>query len=161
PTITNISFGNQNSAVTTVTLTGTGTATLRLTVTNPDSCGNATDEIVLTVYSLPVCSITGDDTICSGETTEFCGPLGLSFYSWSGPNDFMSTDRCTGQISTAGVYTLTITDSNGCQSICQRTLTVNETPGAPSTTGDARCGPGVVHLSASGCDGGTLKWYDA
>src|SRR5262249_54830325 len=114
PTITNISFGNQNSAVTTVTLTGTGTATLRLTITNPDSCGNATDEIVLTVYLLPVCSITGDDTLCSGETTEFCGPLGLSFCSWSGPNDFMSADRCTGQISTAGVYPLTITDSNGC-----------------------------------------------
>jgi hypothetical protein len=32
---------------------------------------------------------------------------------------------------------------------------------APSTTGDIRCGAGTVNLSASGCDGGTLNWYDA
>src|SRR5207247_1464207 len=31
----------------------------------------------------------------------------------------------------------------------------------PSTTGDLRCGAGTVNLSASGCTGGTLKWYDA
>ncbi|MGN6164077.1 MAG: hypothetical protein ACTHOF_05990 [Flavisolibacter sp.] len=31
----------------------------------------------------------------------------------------------------------------------------------PGTTGDARCGTGVVNLSASGCPGGTLKWFDA
>jgi len=37
----------------------------------------------------------------------------------------------------------------------------NTTPPAPPTTGDSRCGPGVVNLSASGCTGGTLKWYDA
>ena len=31
----------------------------------------------------------------------------------------------------------------------------------PGTTGAARCGAGVVALSASGCAGGTLNWFDA
>src|SRR5439155_10050667 len=32
---------------------------------------------------------------------------------------------------------------------------------APSSTGASRCGTGLVPLMASGCTGGTLKWYDA
>ena len=37
----------------------------------------------------------------------------------------------------------------------------NGTPPAPGTTGGSRCGTGTVNLSASGCTGGTLKWYNA
>jgi len=37
--------------------------------------------------------------------------------------------------------------------------TVNPSPAAPGTTGDSRCGPGVVNLNASGCANGTIKWY--
>lgn len=33
--------------------------------------------------------------------------------------------------------------------------------GAPTTTPGSRCGSGVVNLSASGCTGGTLKWFTA
>lgn len=39
------------------------------------------------------------------------------------------------------------------------TATVNTVPGAPTTTGGSRCGPGSVKLMASGCAGGTLYWY--
>ena len=35
-----------------------------------------------------------------------------------------------------------------------------QTISPPSTTGAERCGDGSVTLSASGCSGGTLKWYD-
>ena len=39
------------------------------------------------------------------------------------------------------------------------TAFVTSTPAAPGTTGASRCGPGQVTLSASGCVGGTIKWY--
>src|SRR5262245_7190375 len=57
---------------------------------------------------------------------------------------------------------VTGTSAGGTQLTCQSsaTVTVNPRPGAPSTTGDTRCGPGMVNLSASGCVG-TLTWYDA
>ena len=32
---------------------------------------------------------------------------------------------------------------------------------APITRNDTLCGPGIAHLSAAGCEGGTLKYYDA
>jgi hypothetical protein len=38
-------------------------------------------------------------------------------------------------------------------------FTVSVAP--PTTTPGARCGAGVVNLSASGCTGGTLKWFTA
>ncbi|MGO4817957.1 T9SS type A sorting domain-containing protein [Flavobacterium sp. W22_SRS_FP1] len=39
-------------------------------------------------------------------------------------------------------------------------LNLNFIPDAPATTSATVCGPsGVVNLSASGCPGGTLKWY--
>ncbi len=36
-----------------------------------------------------------------------------------------------------------------------------QTISPPGTTGAARCGTGNVTLTASGCTGGTLNWYDA
>ncbi|WP_157802072.1 T9SS type A sorting domain-containing protein [Flavobacterium sp. 1] len=42
-------------------------------------------------------------------------------------------------------------------------LNLDFRPSPPTTTGATVCGPGPVqvNLSASGCPGGTLKWYDA
>jgi hypothetical protein len=42
-------------------------------------------------------------------------------------------------------------------------LNLDFRPGLPTTTGITVCGPGPVqvNLAASGCEGGTLKWYDA
>ncbi|MBK7807565.1 MAG: carbohydrate binding domain-containing protein [Saprospiraceae bacterium] len=34
-------------------------------------------------------------------------------------------------------------------------------PSAPSTTGASRCGPGSLTLTAAGCAGGTIRWYDS
>ncbi|MFH0778849.1 MAG: hypothetical protein V2A71_09485, partial [Candidatus Eisenbacteria bacterium] len=64
----------------------------------------------LTVYSEPVCSITGGaDAVCSGATTEWCAPVapgGMTYtYSWTGPSAFTSTNRCI-TIGTAGRYTV-------------------------------------------------------
>lgn len=55
----------------------------------------------------------------------------------------VSTPSCT-----AGVYSEVIT------------LIITGTPPSPPTgTGASRCGHGTLTLSASGCSGGTLRWY--
>ena len=46
-----------------------------------------------------------------------------SAYSWTGPSGFTASTQ-TITIGTAGTYTVTITDANGCQSTCARTLTL-------------------------------------
>lgn len=60
----------------------------------------------------PVCTITGPDSICAGETGELCGPEGSYSYRWSTDE----TTRCI-LVSTEGTYTLTVTDlETGCTS---------------------------------------------
>jgi hypothetical protein len=92
-------------------------------VTNTGVCGVAeSNHIIVTVNPLPVCSITGDLSICQGETTELCAPAGLS-YLWSNG----AITQCI-TVSTAGIYTATITDANGCSSTCSVEVTVNALP---------------------------------
>src|SRR5262249_10589340 len=70
-----------SSLVTTARFSST-TATLRLTVIQANGC-TETDDVVLTVASLPTCSITGATTLCPGSTNSFQAPAGMSGYSWT------------------------------------------------------------------------------
>jgi hypothetical protein len=84
-------------------------------------------------------------------------------YSWSGPNGFSSSLQNPPAIpnvttASAGTYSLTITNPNGCVSSPQlNTVVVNPLPGIPNVTNDTVCGSGNATLTASG--GGTYLWY--
>jgi hypothetical protein len=101
--------------------------TYNLTITDSNGCSSMCSR-TLTVNALPTCEITGNNAICAGGSTSFSGPAGMASYSWTGPGGFTANTQSTGTISTAGTYNLTITDSNGCSSMCSRTLTVNSLP---------------------------------
>jgi PKD repeat protein len=55
--------------------------------------------------------------------------------------------------------TLTVTNANGSDSEVKSSYISVSMPAEPAVTGDLRCGPGTVNLSASGSH--TLKWYAA
>ncbi len=139
--------------------------TYELTITDDNGC-SSTCSRTLTVNPLPTCNITGTNEICQKDadgntnTTEFCGPAGMTVYAWTGPGGFTKATQCTGNISTAGTYDLTITDANGCSSSCSRTLTVNANPSVTIDT--VACdldGSIVLHSVPSGGSGGyTYSW---
>ncbi|XZF16585.1 T9SS type A sorting domain-containing protein [Chitinophagaceae bacterium MMS25-I14] len=151
---------NNTSQAVSITFANSGSYTVNVSLTNASGI-NTICSVPVNISPGPTCSITGTDSICSGNATSFSATAGMSSYSWTGPGGFTASTQSTGPISTAGVYSVTITDANGCSGTCSRTLVVNNIPAAPSTVGASRCGPGSVTLSASGCAGGTLKWYDA
>ena len=93
-----------------------------LTIIDANGC-TSTCSVTVTVNPLPVCSITGDLSVCLGLTTELCGPLGFASYLWSTGE----TSNCI-EVSTGGIYTLTVTDLFGCSSTCNVTVTVNLQP---------------------------------
>lgn len=91
------------------------------TVTGFNGACSATDSVDVTVYPLPTVSISGTLTYCVGASTTLDAGAGFASYSWS-------SGETTQTISaTAGNYTVTVTDSNGCSNTSAQ-VTVTETP---------------------------------
>jgi hypothetical protein len=89
------------------------------TVTGFNGACSATDSVDVTVYALPTVSITGTLTYCAGASTTLDAGSFVS-YLWS-------NGETTQTISaTAGNYTVTVTDSNGCSNTSAQ-VTVTET----------------------------------
>ena len=108
--------GTWSTGATTPTITVTASGDYY--VTNTNDCGTDTSNVITVIVNpLPVCTITGDLTICEGSTTELCAPAGASSYLWSNG----ATTACI-TVSTAGAYSVTVTDANGCSSTCSATV---------------------------------------
>jgi gliding motility-associated-like protein len=129
-----------------VTGVAAGTATITYTATGGNGCTDATSEFVITVNPLPVISITPDGslTLCAGGSVKLTASAGVT-YLWS--------NSATGQditVSTSGIYTVTVTDENGCSASIGETVTVNPLPSTTITPSGATtfCQGGSVTLSA-------------
>jgi hypothetical protein len=97
------------------------------------SCANANPFIEVTVYpATPVPTITsGTTTICQGESVELTSSA-ASGYQWFKDGVAISGETSqTHTASTAGDYTVEITDANGCSAIsAPTTVIVNPLPTA-------------------------------
>ncbi|MFN3939386.1 MAG: hypothetical protein ACK4IY_02285, partial [Chitinophagales bacterium] len=89
-----------------------------------DGCGTDPSGfvVVVTEYPNPECWIEGVLEICEGACTTLSAPSGYS-YVWNTGETSQSIVVCAG-----GVYTVTITDANGCSSTCEVEVTVNPNP---------------------------------
>jgi hypothetical protein len=79
--------------------------------------------IYVTVNPMPTVYCLGYRTICKGSTTTLVGPPGLSNYLWLGPQN-NGYEGQSNTVSFPGTYTLTVTDSNGCQNAVSVPVTV-------------------------------------
>ena len=141
-------------------ITVTTSGWYRVTVTGANGCSGI-DSAYVTVYPQPACNITGTNAICAGQTTEFCAtcpPGSTCSWSWVGPLGFTASTSCTGLISVAGTYTLTITDSHGCQNTCSRVLTVYGNPTCNITGANAICSGQTTEFCGPDVPGYTYDW---
>ncbi|MEO5572015.1 MAG: PKD domain-containing protein [Bacteroidia bacterium] len=77
----------------------------------------------VTVHNLPTPAISGVNVICDGNSTTFTANPGYVNYIWS--TTATSPDIT---LTTAGTYTVTVTDNFGCVSATSQSLVVNQTP---------------------------------
>ncbi len=111
---TNLSVGSyasyswntsQNSQSINVSQAGT----YEVTVTTNAGC-TGTDEFTVNVVPGVSVSISGNLNICKGEHTTLDAGSGYSHYNWSTGSNTQTTN-----ISQSGLYSVTVSDNNGCQ----------------------------------------------
>lgn len=145
------SVAGQMSQTLTVSMSGTYT----VTVTRGGCSG--TSSVVVQNVPNPVAGITGDMSICSGQTTQLVA-TGGSGYDWSEVGN--STNTLTINPTTTTVYTVTVTN-NGCKGTTSATVVVRPSIQSTSALTHTRCGQsnGQINLTVSGGAGGyTYRW---
>ena len=82
-----------------------------VTVTDSTGCASAADTIDITVYDLPVVSIsiTGPQQFCFGDSVVLTATPGFNGYQWSNGS---TSESIT--VFTSGSFNVTVTDENGC-----------------------------------------------
>ncbi|MGZ3941734.1 MAG: PKD domain-containing protein, partial [Bacteroidia bacterium] len=150
--------GTNLSGTNVATVTANPSSTTIYTVTGSNgSCTNTATSTV-TVAPAVVPAPANNSPLCEGQTLNLTSGGGTS-YSWNGPNSFSSTSQnpsITGvNASAAGVYTVTVTDANGCQGTGTTTVTISPSV-TPAATGTTVCTGAAIDLTSSG--GVTYSW---
>ena len=102
--------------------------------------------LTLTVKALPTPTITGNTSLCEGETTTLTANGGVS-YVWSNASTSNSIF-----VSQSGVYTVTATNAEGCSASASVTVTVNPLPTITIGGNTTLCAGNSTTLTASGAD---------
>ena len=126
-------------------LAGEGNHTIIYTFIGPGGCESA-DQITFTVNALPNVSAGSDQSICEGNTVTLSGS-GASSYVWD--NGVVDRIAFTSPLGTT-TYTVTGTDTNGCQDTDQVSVTVNALPSVSAGPDLSVCEGSTVTLSGSG-----------
>ncbi|MCB0408782.1 MAG: gliding motility-associated C-terminal domain-containing protein, partial [Flavobacteriales bacterium] len=104
------------------------------------------------VNALPIASISGTDTICTGEFTTLTASGG-STYVW---NDSSTLDSIVANPTSDTNYSVTVTDNNNCENTANIDVVVNPLP-SPSISGsNVICSGTSTTLTANG--GNSYVW---
>ncbi len=92
-------------------------------------CGTTTDNVVVFIYDLPDANAWPDSSVCPNESVQLFSSGGVS-YTWVGY--FLSDDSLQNPLSTptssTSIFTVTVTDVNGCVDTAQVTLHIFDEP---------------------------------
>ena len=139
------SLGNTSSV--SISFPNSGTFTLYGFIT--DACGNQVSATrTITVNPAPTPTITGNTSICQGQSTMLTAGGGGT-YSW---NTGATTAAITVNPAVTTTYTVTVTGAGGCTATLSQTVTVNPQP-VPAISGTTSiCAGQSTTLTASGGD---------
>ena len=99
-----------------------------------NGCESPRAEVEVVVNATPVISISGNNSICPGDSTILTAAGGVS-YVWSPGGETTSSIPATQTSDTT--YSVTGTDANGCSNSTQITVTVNAEPTASVNAGSS------------------------
>ncbi|MEA3449152.1 MAG: gliding motility-associated C-terminal domain-containing protein [Bacteroidota bacterium] len=134
--------------------------TYYVTATDDNGCTN-TDNVEVIVVKPPSATASSNSPVCEGADIELHETAGeADTWAWSGPNGFSSTDQ-NPVISPAtpdadSIYTVTVTDANGCTATDNVDVEVNPVSDAYAQSNSPVCEGENIELSETG--GGAETW---
>lgn len=102
---------NWSTGASTAAITVSMTGQYSLTVTNNAGCSGS-DSFAVTVHPNPTPTISGTLSFCQGSSTSLSVGGAFASYQWSDGQTNASIS-----VSTAGTFSVTVTDQNGCTGI--------------------------------------------
>ncbi len=130
------------------------TVTTNYIVMVADSFCSAKDSVLVTVFPNPVPIIQGTNQICSGDSVNLSTTVPYTTYTWSPGQTTPAI-----WVYTAGIYTVNITDANGCKGKDTIKISVLPTPVASYSINSATgCVPYTTQFQNTGSGGSTFSW---
>ncbi|MCB0587429.1 MAG: hypothetical protein KDD06_19195, partial [Phaeodactylibacter sp.] len=122
-------------------------------VEDAEGCSGTASFTVIPVTP-PTPAITGNLAICQGNSTDLFTGAGFQSYAWStGDQAFVTT------VSTPGIYSVTVTDVEGCTGTASAEVT--ESPGPlPEITGDTNICTGASTQLSVAAGFSSYQWSD-
>jgi len=138
------------------------TGNYTLTVTGENGCtDDATAEVIEVIETISA-SAAGATIDCLNSTVQINGssPEPNVTYAWEGPGGTVYTEQ-NPMVAVPGVYTLTVTDVNGCTGTAEAVVGENTTlPEANAIASEAlNCNTATVLVSGAGSSFGTEYTY--
>ncbi|NWF77656.1 MAG: hypothetical protein HXY36_03575, partial [Chloroflexi bacterium] len=120
---------------TTSSIVVSASGTYGVTITDANGCESYC-EIEITVYELPEAEASSKSPVSQGATIQlYGGPSGMASYYWTGPGGWTSRlqnpTRPNATTAMAGIYTLTVTNENGCSDDATTNVVVTVPPPPP------------------------------
>ncbi|MFN0201570.1 MAG: T9SS type A sorting domain-containing protein [Bacteroidia bacterium] len=154
--------GLSSASASNPTASPTTTTTYTLTTTSASNGCSRTDQVTVTVNSLPQGTAGSDKNSCLGGNAQIgtTAVAGYS-YSWSPATGLSSASvsNPTASPSVTTTYTLTITDNNtGCSKTDQVVVNITSGPGANAGADKGICQGQSVQIGTAAISGLTYLW---
>lgn len=157
--LTNLVQGNSSTYVPNVPI---GTTLTFYVVAESNGCVSPVTSATATRDPFPAAVATNAAVglMCTGNTLYLISSGGTTF-SWTGPNGFSSAQQniaiLNSSTALSGIYTVTVTDANGCVAQDTTAVLIHLTPQAVTVSDVATCTGDPLNLVATGSP--AINWY--
>ena len=155
------SSGSPNATIAGGTVTGVSAGSAIISYSTTNSCGTATDTMMVTVNPLPQAgTITGSPVVCAGAITSLGNSATGGIWSSSSPAAGIAGGIVTGVSAGIAIISYSVTNSCGTATDTMM-ITVNPLPDAGTITGPSFVCVGAATIFANAATGGTWSSSNA
>ncbi len=139
-----------------------GTHQIAATVSDPSGCAASCSTTVV-LNPNPTVTAGNNGPVCAGLTLNLTAisPTAVSF-SWTGPNGFTSSIQNptipNATPAASGLYSVTVTDTNGCTASATTIATVGTGPTVTAGNNGPICAGATLRLTATSPTGTSFSW---